>query len=99
MSTPSHSPAPWEISKHATPEYAPQFGIYSSGNRNDLALVEGDNAKADAQLIAAAPELLDALKNATNVLAAIAIGDLKKINRDSPGLAQARAAIRKATEE
>ena len=88
-----HTPAPWEISKHATPDYAPQYGIYS-GN-NDLATVRGDNAQADAHLIAAAPELLEALENALNVLAGIAAGDLKTIGRNSPAIKQARAAIAK----
>ena len=57
-----HTPAPWEITKHATPEYAPQFGVYAEGQVNDLATVVGPNAKADAQLIAAAPQLLAACK-------------------------------------
>jgi polygalacturonase len=52
---------------------------------------------ADAHLIAAAPELLAALKNALNVLAGIAAGDLKTIEKDSPAIQLARAAIAKAT--
>jgi hypothetical protein len=56
-----HTPGPWAISKHATPEHSPQFGVYPEGGR-DLAIVKGDNAKADAKLIAAAPDLLDALR-------------------------------------
>lgn len=51
---------------------------------------------ANAQLIAAAPELLAALENAANVLAGLATGDLKTIQRDSPALLQARKAIAKA---
>jgi len=45
---------------------------------------------------AAAPDLLAALENATNVLAGLAVGDLKTIYHNSPALAQARAAIAKA---
>lgn len=52
--------------------------------------------EATAKLFAAAPDLLKALENARNVLAAIATGDLATIERDSPALAQARAAIEKA---
>lgn len=50
----------------------------------------------NAAIIAAAPELLEALENALNVLAGIATGDLKTINRDSPVIIKARAAIAKA---
>ena len=59
MSTPS--PGPWHASRLATPEYAPEFGIYAEGHRRDLAQVVGPNSAADARLIAAAPELLTAL--------------------------------------
>jgi hypothetical protein len=38
-------------------------------------------------------ELREALKNALNVLAAIATGDLKTIDRDSPAIAKCRAAL------
>ncbi len=51
----------WEISKHGTPDYAPQYGVYSGDST--IATVTGDNARADAALIAAAPDLLKALKS------------------------------------
>ena len=57
----SHTPVPWNISKHGTPEAFPQFGIYS-GEKNDHVIVKGDKAEADARLIAAAPDLLAALQ-------------------------------------
>ncbi len=56
-----HTQGNWEISKHATPDYAPQYGIHN-GRRNDFCIVKGENAEANAQLIAAAPELLRAVK-------------------------------------
>lgn len=58
----THSPGPWNISKHATPEHSPQFGIYSGDNHHDLAIIVNENAAANARLIAAAPDLLAALK-------------------------------------
>jgi hypothetical protein len=61
-----HTPAPWEVSKHATPEYAPQYGVYSDGARNDHVIVTGRQCKADAALIAAAPELLRSVKALSN---------------------------------
>ena len=51
---------------------------------------------ADA-LRLAAPDLLAALKNAANVLAALATGQLKSVEKDSPALTMAREAIAKAT--
>jgi len=56
------------------------------------------DVKANARLIAAAPELLEALQNARNVLAGLIVGDLKSISADSPALAQIRAAIAKAVQ-
>lgn len=58
----------WEASKHATPDYAPQYGIYADGEQNDLCTVKSENAKDDARLIAAAPNLLEACKLAATAL-------------------------------
>jgi len=60
----THTPGPWNISKHAAPDYCPQFGIYADGAaaHSDLAIVKDENAQANARLIAAAPELLEALR-------------------------------------
>ena len=61
-----HTPGPWSISKHATPEHSPQFGIYAeSGSNRDHAIVTGENSNANAKLIAAAPELLTELRRLT----------------------------------
>lgn len=59
MKRPNITPEEWNISKHATPEYAPQFGIHDG--QHDFAIVKGDNAEANACAIAALPALLDAL--------------------------------------
>jgi hypothetical protein len=57
-----HSKGAWAISRHATPEHSPQFGIYSGDSPNDLATVKGENAAANATLISAAPTMLAALE-------------------------------------
>ena len=61
-----HTPLQWEASKHGTPDYAPQFGIYAHGKPNDHCIVTGDNAQADAAFICRAVnnhyELLEACK-------------------------------------
>jgi hypothetical protein len=56
---PTHTPGPWETSKHATPDYAPQYGVYTEQDSRDLATVKGGNAEANARLIAAAPALFE----------------------------------------
>jgi hypothetical protein len=62
MKTP-HTPGPWNIIKHAAPEGYPQFGIYAGdGTQRDFVIVRNDNAAADVELIAAAPEMLAALR-------------------------------------
>jgi hypothetical protein len=62
-------------------------------------VITGDELHASLILAAAAPELLAALENAANVLAALATGQLKNIERDSPALMKCRAAIAKARGE
>ena len=49
-----------------------------------------------ANLLASAPELLIAAKNAANVLAALATGQLATVKRDSQALQELRDAIAKA---
>ncbi len=66
--TSEHTPGPWAISKHATPEHSPQFGIYSDEAANDHCIVKEANAEADARLIAAAPDLLAALKDTLSLV-------------------------------
>jgi hypothetical protein len=52
--------------------------------------------ESNAHLIAAAPDLLSAARNAANVLAALATGQLAAIKTDSNALKELRAAIAKA---
>lgn len=52
-------------------KYSHDWGVYSSeGNGNDIAIVRGDSAQAEAnaKLIAAAPKLLSALKTSLDEL-------------------------------
>jgi hypothetical protein len=52
-----YTPEPWNVSKHATPDYAPQYGIYANNREYDHVIVKGENAEMDARLIAATPEM------------------------------------------
>jgi len=89
------TPGPLEYSRHATPNYVPQFGIYA-GNKG-IATVMGDNAEADTKRFAASPELQSALEDC--------IGVLDSVNREFAGrsvavravLDKARDALAKAT--
>lgn len=60
MKRPNITPGEWIVSRLASPDYAPQYGIYSSENVNDFAIIKGDEANARA--IAALPDLLAALE-------------------------------------
>ena len=92
-----HTPGPWSVSteRGILDIGAPGAGLLAMVSRSQLL---GDS-NANARLFAAAPELLAALTNALNVLAGIATGDLATVHRDSPAIAQARAAIAKATKQ
>ena len=58
----------WQITKHGTPDYAPQYGIYS-GESNDFCIVKDENAEDNAALIAAAPKLLAMCKEIDEIIA------------------------------
>lgn len=94
----TYTPGPWELQagrsiKTVSGDFYLTYGKDKHGNPNFRDFCELDR---NAQLIAAAPELLAALENAANVIAGIATGDLQTIGKDSPALAQARSAIAKA---
>lgn len=64
-----HTQGELRISKHATPEYAPQYGIYAGDGRgDDICIVKGENAEADAKLFAAAPKLLEACSKYVEII-------------------------------
>ena len=96
---PRHTPGPWEIVAPALQKTGARIGGKNGEFICDISRHDGNKFwyhEWDARIIAAAPDLLAALENARNVLAAIATGDLATIERDSPALAQCRAAIAKA---
>ena len=91
-----HTPGPWEASTHpaSDPEYC---HVWAKGRGSDIALVvRADNesminvgsAEANARLIAAGPEMLEALKDM--------IAGMGHIKDCGPTVEKARAAIAKA---
>lgn len=95
-----HTPGPW-FALENDPKHFPGHGYRVNRNKDgfawDLAhICNAPNGSANARLIAAAPELLDALQAMTEI-AEMTIGWLPTPpNADGP-LIQARAAIAKAT--
>jgi len=100
MTNAAHTPGPYRVSRHATPDYAPQYGIVSESDGRDIATVKGDNAKADASFFAAAPELFDRLCDMVARMVETAAYDEAKRGHDD-GLMQlvndSLATIAKAT--
>ncbi len=76
-----HTPGPWNISKLATPDYAPEFGIYAGDEQRDLARVVNANSEANARLIAAAPELLETCRFALSCI--LDAEDLEEIDAEA----------------
>ena len=76
-----HTPGPWNVSPPC--ELSPRYSVYHNGP-----LVYVDR-REDAQLIAAAPDLLAALRGLLNALPSATT---------HPAIRAARAAINKATE-
>ena len=72
------------------------FQTLLSGFRDSGFIVYLDKPIVSDTLAAAAPDLLAALENACNVMAAIVTGDLDGLSPNSPALIESRAAIAKA---
>ncbi len=55
------TPGPWTHHTTATPEWARQYKVYPEQGNHDIALIyDGEQAQANAVLIAASPMLLEA---------------------------------------
>jgi hypothetical protein len=91
-----HTPGPWEFDdKHSSG--FPLLCLYAADNRNPFHGSRSDDEQnANARLIAAAPELLEALRAITDQLERI--GDTR-YDKDGQYIDAARAAIAKATGE
>jgi len=83
-----HTPGPWSINRYDT--YDKDIVIREPGVRVDFDDVDQDEQEANARLIAAAPELLEALN-------AMMDGYDESYTQDQPPNKAARAAIAKAT--
>ena len=100
-----HTPGPWRYTK--------RFGRYSIGEESGaMRLIatldsshsfDGRSLDADARLITASPDLLDALKSVSQTLAWNARGECRGFSDDllptNDALDKAKAAIEKATGE
>ena len=71
----SHTPAPWEVENNNNREWSPTLVVAKSDFGKLVAdcwmttLIPRETAKANARLIAAAPDLLSALQRVQNALA------------------------------
>ena len=98
---PTHTPGPWHLSDETNPLITNDSGsvdvaqvfMYSEGTVGSLR----PNAYADARLLAAAPELLDAMREMLHQFADHEQYD--EDGHDTAAINKARAAIAKATGE
>lgn len=58
-----YTPGPWDASRDGTPDYAPQYTVYAEATGDRVATAFG--AEANASLIAAAPDMYEALARIT----------------------------------
>ena len=77
-------PEEWSICKHATPAYAPQYGIYAGDSANGLAIVRG---REPATFIALARELAGPLIEAVGILESLASEDEDDWDGNRDGIA------------
>lgn len=96
MKLPYTTPGPWRFVPCPGNAWNVSGHILADGQTMETATALC-KSEGDAILISAAPDLLAALQNAANVLAALATGQISKVERDSHALLSARAAIAKAT--
>ena len=100
-----HTPGPWHLDVLAhtltdTGDYDNRW-IVRGNNRERIAdmFEEGDQADANAQLIAAAPEMLDALKHCYDLLGRYEINRIDGDEIADEAASIIRSAITKATGE
>ena len=62
------TPGEWDTRRHATPDYAPQHGVYAGDSAKDLAVVFRE---ADSDFIALAHNLMPQILEAMEVLKAV----------------------------
>jgi len=100
----AHTPGPWAVPLDAPGDITAGHSFVAaalhSGVVGETWLIQGpsvpiDQAGANARLIAAAPELLEALRNCAEIMARM----YGRAEANAPALKLARAAIAKATEE
>lgn len=92
---PKHTPGPWRVAGKRTGYiHGPDVQVCIVGNYRDTELLPFNKERwdADARLIAAAPDLLAALKDTLRLLTQAA-------GEDFNGVENARAAIAKATSQ
>ena len=95
MSEAEHTPGPWEISRDAVPEGYTQNTVYAE--RDGERVATAFRNEANARLIAAAPDLLEACKAALDAWHAKDSNFERELNKGTPEwLSSVRTAIAKA---
>ncbi len=67
MNTPEHTPGPWQVNERFDGHVMTSDGLAVADCCLDYSSIDFDEQKINARLIAAAPELLEALKEISEV--------------------------------
>ena len=86
----THTPGPWETSRDAVPDGHTQITVYAEGSGERVATVF--QTEANARLIAAAPELFEALEDVVKWAYMCTVG-----SKEEKSIVRARAALALAT--
>lgn len=88
----THTPGPWEARPDSENAFS-AWSVYAVNDQNGYICTTSGNAKADARLIAAAPDLLEALRE----IAELPVSREMQMYGDNKAADIARAVIAKAT--
>lgn len=88
MEQTKHTPGPWLVGQTITAPHPDRF----PGSHERITVAQRVNRPADARLIAAAPDMLDALQSLVDMAATFST----ELHKDHPDVLAARAAIAKA---
>lgn len=91
-----YTPGPWKLIWHGNERYPFPLSVHSADDANWIARDGTVSSRANARLIAAAPDLYEALKEAKAIIGCTVPSDWEGMNLPVPDTKSWDAALRKA---